>query len=146
MCALAQQLGDQRRLGLEVPARQRRAGAEARAVGHDQRPVRGQLELMAPRSLWTHHAAVDEHGRRAAAHAPDIQVLGGQGPACPRHQVIVPAARGCQARTHRERERGGPARVHGDDRDRGRGGERGDLREIEPAADHDHSHSEGENA
>ena len=80
--AVAQQLGDQRRLGLEVAARQRRAGGEARPVGQHQRPAVGQRQLMAPRALRADDAAVHEHHARSLAVTRDVEVARAHGRAC----------------------------------------------------------------
>jgi len=60
MRAVAEQLGEQRRLGGEVTARQRRARPEARTVGQDQRPPLGQRQLVTPGASGADDAPVDE--------------------------------------------------------------------------------------
>ena len=65
--AIAEQLGEQRRLGLEVPACEWCAGPEARPIGEQQGPARGQLELMAPGAIGADDAAMDEQHRRSGA-------------------------------------------------------------------------------
>jgi len=74
MRAVTEQLGDQRRLGREVPAGQRRAAGEPRPVRHDQRPALGERELVAPRAAGVDDAAVHEHDARAGAEPQDVEV------------------------------------------------------------------------
>jgi hypothetical protein len=70
---LVQELGHERRLGLEVAALERRAPAEAGSVGEEERPPLGERELLAPREPRAGHAAVDEQDGRAVAEPLDVQ-------------------------------------------------------------------------
>lgn len=76
MRAVAEQLGDHRRLGLEVAADKRRAAGEARPVGQHERPLLAQRQLVAPRQLGAHHAAVHEHHGRSGAAAQHVEIRG----------------------------------------------------------------------
>jgi hypothetical protein len=70
--AVAEQLRDQRRLGLEVSARQRPALSEARAARQDQRPMLRELQLVSPGEARSDDAAVHEEDRWAVAQAHDV--------------------------------------------------------------------------
>ncbi len=65
--SLAQELGEHRRLDLEVVALQRRAVAEAGPAGDDQGPVVRQLALLSPGQLRPDDVPVDEDDGRALA-------------------------------------------------------------------------------
>src|SRR5438445_6653695 len=83
--SVAEQLSDQRRLGREVPARQGRARAKARAIWQAQAPVLRQRELMTPGARRADDAAVHEKHGRTGAEASDLQVLRAEGRARARH-------------------------------------------------------------
>ena len=65
MRAVAEQRGEQRRLGLEVAALQRRARPEPRAVGRHSRQRSAERTLLAPGQLGARDAAVHEHAAGA---------------------------------------------------------------------------------
>ena len=62
--AVAEQLGEHRRLHLEVVSLQRRALTEAGAAGNDQAPALGELTLLPPGEGRADDVAVDEEDRR----------------------------------------------------------------------------------
>jgi len=80
--AVPEQLGDQRRLGLEVPAGKWRAAPKARAVRKTEGPVIGERQLVTPRARGADNAAVDEHDRRSGAYVCNVQILRGQRRVC----------------------------------------------------------------
>jgi len=75
--AVAQELGDERRLGLEVAARQRWAVSEPGPVGEAERPVVAERKLLAPRALGSDNAAVHEQHVRSRANPSHIEFRGG---------------------------------------------------------------------
>src|ERR1017187_7603345 len=85
--AVPEQLGDQRRLALEVPARQGWAPPKSGAVRQVEAPVFGERQLVAPGAPGADDAAMDEDDSRPGAHAADIQILGTRGWARVWHQV-----------------------------------------------------------